>query len=329
MQANNKSIMTLTKKLISIIGAICFATAAYAQDYPTKQVNVIIPFSAGSATDLIAREVSKKLSEIWGQRVIGENISGSGGTIAASFASQALPDGYTLFLHSSAYVINPSLNSNLPYDPLKDFVDIAPLVRQPLALVVSPSSGIKSISALIALVKSKPGILKFGSPGTGSAAHLTAEKFKLATGIDIEHVPFKGGPETVAAINSREVIFSFLPVVFAKKAVDKNKLIALGVTSLQRTGAMPETPTIAEAGLAGFEYSHWWGIWAPATLPVSIAEKIAKDVAYSLTTPELKKLFLKIGVEPMKMTSAEFAQFVRNEMESVAGIVKKAGIQPK
>ena len=241
-------------KIISIsmvlAAVMCFSTIATAQDFPTKPVKVVIPFSAGSATDIIARGVSNKLSEIWGQAVIAENLPGKGGTIAAGAVAQAAPDGYTLFVHSSAYAINPSLNINLPYDPLKDFTDIVPLVRQPLALVVDPSSGIKSVSALIAFVKSKPGQLKFGSPGTGSAAHLTAEKFRLATGINIEHVPFKGGPETVAAINANEVTFSFLPVAFAKKSVDKGKLIALGMTSMQRSSAMPEVPTIAEEGLA-------------------------------------------------------------------------------
>jgi tripartite-type tricarboxylate transporter receptor subunit TctC len=209
-----------------LVAIIFFANLANAQEYPTKRVKIIIPFSAGSATDIIARELSKKLSELWGQPVVGENLPGKGGTVAANFVAQAPPDGYTLFVHG-AYVINPSFYSNLPYDPSKDFTDIVPLVRQPLALVVSPSSGIKSISALIALAKSKPGQLKFGSPGTGSAAHLTALKFILATGINIEHFPYKGGPETVAGINKREVTFSFLPVAFAKKAVDKGKLQCL------------------------------------------------------------------------------------------------------
>ena len=320
--------MKIIRISMVLVAIIFFANVVNAQEYPTKPVKIIIPFSAGSGTDIIARELSKKLSELWGQPVVGENIPGKGGTVAANFVAQAPPDGYTLFVHG-AFVINPSFYSNLPYDPLKDFTDIAPLVRQPLALVVSPSSGIKSVSALIALVKSKPGQLKFGSPGTGSAAHLTAEKFKLAAGINIEHVPFKGGPETVAGINKREVIFSFLPVAFAKKSVDKGKLITLGVTSLQRTSAMPDVPTIAEEGLAGFEYNHWWGLWGPAGIPSSIVNQIEKDVAKSLVTPELRKLFSRIGAEPMSMSSSEFAKFVRNKMNSVERIAKKAGIKPK
>ena len=312
-----------------LVAIVCFTTMAAAQDYPTKPVKVIIPFSAGSATDTIARGVSKQLSKMWGQPVVGENIPGKGGTVAASAVAQAPADGYTLFVHSSAYAINPSLNSNLPYDPSKDFTDIAPLVRQPLALVVGPSSGIKSVSALIALVKSKPGQLKFGSPGTGSAAHLTAEKFKLVAGINIEHAPFKGGPETVAATNAGKVVFSFLPLAMAKKSANKGKLKVLGVTSVQRASAMPEVPTIAEEGLAGFEYNHWWGLWGPAGIPPSIVNQIEKDVAKSLVTPELGKLFSKIGAEPMIMSSSEFEKFVRNEMDSVERIVKEAGIKPE
>ena len=320
--------MKIISKLMVLVAILCFATETNAQDYPTKPVKVIIPFSAGSATDIIARGVSKELSEMWGQAVVGENLPGKGGTVAASAVAQAPPDGYTLFVHA-AYVINPSFYSNLPYDPSKDFTDIVPLVRQPLALIVGPSSGIKTVSALIALVKSKPGQLKFGSPGTGSAAHLTAEKFRLETGINIEHVPFKGGPETVAATNGEKVTFSFLPVAIAKKSADKGKLVVLGVTSVQRASTMPEVPTIAEEGLAGFEYNHWWGLWAPAGIPASIVDKIEKDVARSLATPELRKLFSKIGAEPMNMTSTEFAKFVHNEMESVARIVKEAGIKPE
>lgn len=320
--------MKIIRISMVLVAIIFFANVVNAQEYPTKPVKIIIPFSAGSGTDIIARELSKKLSELWDQPVVGENLPGKGGTVAANFVAQAPPDGYTLFVHG-AYVINPSFYSNLPYDPLKDFTDIAPLVRQPLALVVAPSAGIKSISALIALAKSKPGQLKFGSPGTGSAAHLTAEKFRLATGIDMEHVPFKGGPETVAAIDNRKVIFSFLPVAFAKKSVAKGKLIALGVTSLQRTSAMPDVPTIAEEGLAGFEYNHWWGLWGPAGMLSSIVNQIEKDVAKSLVTPELRKLFSRIGAEPMSMSSSEFAKFVRNKMNSVERIAKKAGIKPK
>jgi tripartite-type tricarboxylate transporter receptor subunit TctC len=319
-------------KIISILmvfaAIVCLTIDAGAQDYPTRAVKVIIPFSVGSATDLIARGVSKKLSVMWDQPVVAENLPGKGGTIAASVVAKAPPDGYTLFVHG-AFAINPSFHSNLPYDPLKDFTDIAPLVRQPLVLVVGSSEGIKSLSDLIAVAKSKPGQLKFGSPGIGSAAHLTAEKFRLAAGLDMGHVPYKGGPEVIAATNAGEVIFSFLPMAFAKKSEEKGKIFVVGVTSMQRASAMPDVPTIAEAGLAGFEYNHWWGLWGPAAIPISIVEKIEKYVGRSLATPELRKLFSKLGVEPMSMTSTEFAKFVLSEMESVARTVKETGIKLK
>jgi tripartite-type tricarboxylate transporter receptor subunit TctC len=322
-----RSIRMIT--IMMVFATTMFLTInAGAQDYPTKPVKVIIPFSTGSATDTIARAVSKKLSEMWGQSVVAENVPGKGGTIGASAVAKAPPDGYTLFVYG-AFAISPYFHSNLPYDPLKDFTDIAPLVRQPLVLVVGPSVGIKSVSGLIGVAKSKPGQLKFGSPGTGSAAHLTAEKFRLMADINMKHVPYKGGPETVAATNAGDVIFSFLPMALAKKSVKKGKLLALAVTSAQRSRAMPEVPTIAETGLDGFEFTIWWGLWAPAAIPTSIVDKIEKDVARSLATPELKKLFSKLGAEPMSMTSTEFTKFVRREMESVARTIKETGIKAK
>ena len=306
----------------------CFAINAGAQDYPVKPVRVLVPFSKGSATDLLARGVSEKLSEIWGHPVVAENVPGKGGTIATNMVAKTPPDGYTLLVHG-AFAINPSFYKNLPYDPIKDFTDIVPLVRQPLALVVSKSADIKSVSDLIALAKSKPRQLKFGSPGTGSAAHLTAEKFRIMAGLDMEHVAYKGGPETLAAINSGDVSFSFLPIAFAKKSAEKGRILLLGVTSVQRTSVMPDIPTITEAGLTGFEYNHWWGVWGPADIPIIIVEKIEKDVARSLATPELKNLLLKLGVEPIRMTSKEFQKFVHHELESVARTVKEGGIKPK
>jgi tripartite-type tricarboxylate transporter receptor subunit TctC len=319
-------------KTVRIITAfaitMCLTIDVGAQDYPKKPVKVIIPFSAGSATDVIARGVSKKLSEMWGQQVVAENLPGNGSTIATSAVVKAAPDGYTLLV-DGAFAVNPSFHSNLPYDPLKDFTHITPLVRQPLALVVSPSAGIKSVSHLIAAAKSKPGQLKFGSPGTGSAAHLTAEKFRLMAGLNMGHVPYKGGAEVTTATNAGDVIFSFLPVAFAKNSAEKGKLLVLGVTSVQRASAMPEVPTISEAGLAGFEYNHWWGLWGPAAIPTSVVDKIGKDVTRSFATPELRKLISKLGVEPMSMTSPEFAKFVRSEIESVARTVKETGMKPK
>ena len=320
--------MKITRILMVFASVMCFTVSAGAQDYPTKPVQVIIPLTAGSATDFVGRTVGQKLSEIWGQPVIFDNRPGAGCTVGTGVVAKAPADGYTLLI-SAAYVASPALYAKLPYDPLKDFVDIAPLVRQPMALIVGSSAGVKSVSEVIATAKAKPGEIKFGSPGTGTIAHLAGEKFKSAAGINVVHVSCKGGPETIAATEKGSVTYSFLPIALALKGVRAGKLRALGVTSAERVGAMPDVPTISETGVAGSESSIWWGIWAPAGIPGNIADKLEKDIARALAAPEVLKQFKKRRLEPMSMTSAEFARFVRNEMESVARIVKEAGIKPK
>ncbi|MFZ6006917.1 MAG: tripartite tricarboxylate transporter substrate binding protein [Nitrospirota bacterium] len=321
--------MRTAKFLMVFVIGLCLTVAAFAQDYPSKQVTVIVPYTEGSATDVIARIVSKKLSELWGQSVVVENRAGAGGTTGAGVVAKAPSDGYTLLISSSSHVVAPALYATLPYDPQKSFVDIAPLARQPFALVVGPTAGVKSVSELIAMLKAKPGQLKFGSAGTGSAAHLVAEKFKSAAGIDVAHVPFKGGPEANADTIAGKVTFWFPPVAMSLKPVKEGKLLALGVTSAKRASELPDVPTIAEAGLAGFEDNVWWGIWAPAGIPDGVANKLAKDVARAIASPDLREQFTKQGFEPMSMTSEEFAKFVRNEMEAAARIAKAAGIKPQ
>lgn len=321
--------MRITRILLIFASMVFLTVSAGAQDYPTKPVLVIIPFTAGSATDFVGRTVAKKLSEMWGQPVEVENHPGAGGTVGTGVVAKAPADGYTLLEYSSAFTVSPSLHKNLPYDPMKDFIDIAPLVGQPLALVVGTSSGLKSIADLVAQAKAKPGEIKFGTPGIGSAAHLPAERFKIEAGIEVVHIPFKGGPETIASTKDGTVTYSFLPLVLALKGGKDGKLQTLGVTSAKRSSAMPDVPTFAEIGFIDFESAVWWGIWAPAGIPDSIAEKLEKDIAQVLAAPEVIELFKKRKLEPMSMTSAEFKQFVRKEMETVARIVKEAGIKPQ
>jgi tripartite-type tricarboxylate transporter receptor subunit TctC len=289
-----------------------FAAGAYAQDYPTKPVRVIVPFTAGSATDLIARAVSQKLSEIWGKPVVVENLTTAGAVAATDAAAKAPKDGYTLLITGSAYAVSPVLYANLPY-----------------VLVTGPSLGFKTASELIAVAKAKPGQLKFGTAGTGSGTHFVAEKFKIAAGIDVIHVPYKGGPEANAATMTGQITYWFPPMAIALKPVREGKLIALGVTGSKRYDGLPSVPTIAEAGVADFMQTTWWGIWAPAGIPARVADKLAKDVARAISSPDLRGEFAKLGFEPMSMTSAEFASFVRSEMESAARIAKAAGIKPQ
>ena len=321
--------MAFRRLVIIVFGVLCFAASAGAKDYPSKQVTLVIPFTEGSATDFIGRTVGKKLSEMWGQPVMIENHPGAGGTVGAGVVAKAQADGYTLLEYSSAYTVSPSLHKNLPYDPAKAFVDIAPLANQPLALVVGASSGLKSVSEVIEKAKAAPGAVKFGTPGVGSAAHLPAERFRIEAGIEVVHLPFKGGPETIAATKGGTVTYSFLPLVLAIKGGKDGKLQTLAVTSAERSGAMPDVPTLAELGFAGFDSTVWWGIWAPAGVPDSVATRLEKDIAQVLSSPEVIEQFKGRELAPMSMTSEEFSKFVRQEIKTVERIVKEAAITPQ
>jgi tripartite-type tricarboxylate transporter receptor subunit TctC len=305
-----------------------FAVGACAKDFPTKPVTVIVPFSEGSATDALSRIVGQKLSEIWGQPVVYENSPGAGGTVGTDVVAKSPSDGYTLLV-SAAYVSSPAIYPKLPYDPMKDFVDIAPLARQAMAIVVGSSSDMKSASELIEAAKAKPGQLKFGTPGIGSGAHLAAETFKIAAGIDVVHSPVKGVPATIEATAKGSVAYTVLPIAAALKGMKKGKIRPLAVTSAKRSDLLPEIPTVAEAGVAGYEEHLWWGVWTRAGIPASVADKLAKDIAGALSAPDVVGQLKKRGFEPMSMSREKFAQFVRNEMKAKAQTVKEAGIKPK
>ena len=316
------------KSIIMVFAIVAgFTAGALAQDYPTKPAKVIVPFTAGSATDTIARAVCKKLSEMWGQPVEVENLAGAGGTTGTDAVAKSAPDGYTLLMNSNAFATNTALYATLPYDSRKDFVYIAPLTKQPYVLVVAASSGIKNTGELISAARAKPGQMKFGSAGMGSSTHFAAEKFKLATGIEAIHVPYKGGPEATAATIDGTATFWFPPMAFAVKNLKDGKLVALGVTGAGRSASLPDVPTIAESGAAGFEDTSWMGLWAPAGIPATVVDKLAKDVARALASQDLREQFTKLGAEPMSMTPAEFSNFVQSEIDIAAKIVKTAGIK--
>ena len=309
---------------------LIIAVGALAQSYPTKPVRVIVPFTAGSGIDAIgARPVSLKLSEIWGQSVIVDNRTGAGGAVGAGIVAKSPADGYTLLINSAAHVINPLLYIKPPYDASKDFVVIAPIVRLVNVLVVAPSVGVKSVSELIAMAKAKPGQLNFASAGTGTGTHFTAEKFRLAAGIDAVHIPYKGGPEAMTDVMMGRVTYWTPSLGTALPFIQGGKLLALGVTSRERSAALPDVPTIAEAGVTGFENSLWFGMWAPARTPAGIVDKLAKDASRALAAPDLREQFRTLVAEPMSMTRAEFASFVRRETETATRLAKVAGIKPQ
>jgi tripartite-type tricarboxylate transporter receptor subunit TctC len=306
------------------------AGGAVAQSYPARPVHVIVPFSPGSGIDAIgARPVMQKLAEMWGQPVIVENRTGAGGTIGTALVAKAPADGYTLLVNSAAHVTNPLLYANPPYDAAKDFVVVAPLVRLPNVLVVAPSMGIKSVAELIAAAKAKPGQLNFASSGTGTGTHFTAEKFKLMAGIDVEHIPYKGGPEAMTDVMTGRVTYWLPSIGTALPFIQGGKLLALGVTSRRRSAALPNVPTLAESGLAGFDDALWMGVWAPAGTPAPIVDKLAQDIARAFAMPDLRERLASNVAEPMEITPAEFARFIRSETEAAARVIKAAGIKPQ
>ena len=321
--------MRIARNIAAFAVGLCVASSTFAQGYPSMPVRVIVPFTAGSGLDIVARMLSQKLTEFWGQPVAVENHIGVGGTVGAGVVAKSPPDGYTLLVNTTAHAVNVALYSKLPYDPVKDFVDVSPLVAQPYVLVAGTSAGIKTVSDLIAAAKAKAGQLKFGSAGTGSGTHMIAEKFRFAAGIDVVHLPNKGGPEANADAIAGRVTYWFPPIAVALPQVREGRLLAVGMSSARRSSLLPDVPTIAETGLAGFEDTIWYGMWAPAATSTEVVNKLSKDVARALATPDVRDRLTKLGAEPMNMTPAEFARFVRSEIDSAARVVKAAGIKPQ
>jgi tripartite-type tricarboxylate transporter receptor subunit TctC len=324
--------MNILRVLRSIgvwVCAVGFATLAAAQEYPTKPVKIVVPFTAGSATDILARTIGQKLGETWGQTVVVENRTGAGGTIGANAVAKSPPDGATLMVHSSGHAANPFIYATLPYDTLKDFVAVAPLAGQPNVLVVSPASGYKTMADLLADAKKRPGAINFASAGIGSGTHFNAEKFRLAAGIDVLHVPYKGTPEAMTETMTGRVQYFFSPISAALPQVREGKLLALAVSSAKRSSLLPDVPTVAEAGLAGFEYNLWVGVFAPAGTPADVVDKIGRSVNRALGEADVKERMTKLGAEAMSMTPAEFDRFVRAEMDDAGKIVKAAAIKPQ
>ncbi len=316
----------------SLHWAVMFATGcvlsatALAQTWPSKPVRVVVPFTAGSATDILARTVGQKLSELWGQQVVVDNRAGAGGTIGAGQVAKAA-DGHTLMVHSAAQAVNPSIYPTLSYDTLKDFVQVVPLGGQPNVLVTAPANGYKTLADLLLDAKKRPGTLNFGSAGIGSGTHFNAEKFKLAAGIDVTHVPYKGTPEALTDTIAGRVAYFFSPISAALPQLRDGKLVALAVSSSKRAAALPSVPTVAESGLAGFEYNLWVAMFAPASTPPDVVDKINRDVNQVLREADVRERMAALGAEAMPMSAAEFERFFRSEMEDAARVVKAAGIK--
>src|SRR5229473_96309 len=301
-------------------------------DYPSKPVRMIEPFGAGGGPDLLARAMSPKLSELWGQPVTVENHPGAGSTAAPALVAKAPADGYTLLVNTSAQAYSAALLKNLPYDPLKDFIPVAPLTTQPYVLVAGKLADITTVGELVAAAKAKPGQLKFGSAGMATGTHLGVEKFNLEAGLKAVHVPARQGDaiaDTIANTVAGRTDYLLAPIPLALADIRAGRLRALGVSTKKRSYLLPEVPTIAEACVAGFDYPIWYGVWVPAGTPAAVVDKLAKDIARVLAAPDLRDALAKHGADPMSMTQPEFARFVLSESESAARIVEAAGIKPR
>lgn len=306
------------------------ASGAAAQGaYPNKPIRVIVPFAAGSTTDIIARAITDKMGQSMGQTLVVDNRGGASGTIGQQAVATAAPDGYTIMLHSSSHTVSPSTFAKLPFDTLGDFAGITPVATLPNALVISPSKNIKTLKELVAAAKAKPGTINFASAGQGSATHLNAEKFKMAAAIDATNIPFKGSADAVTEVLSGRVDYYFSPIAPVIGQIREGHLIALAVGSPKRAAALPDVPTTAEAGVPGSEFNFWIGMMAPAKTPREIVNRLHDEVVKALATPEVKDRFLKLGADAWTLTPAQFDAYIKDEIVSNAKLVKAAGLSPQ
>jgi tripartite-type tricarboxylate transporter receptor subunit TctC len=317
---------TSLMRFLAVLLAALSLSVAHAQ-YPTKPVRVIVAFSPGGVTDIIARTLMPKLGELWGQPVVVENRAGAGGSLAAIAVKNAAADGSVLLVHSSGYAINAAINPSLPYDPYKDFIPVAHMGSQPQVLVVNPTSPYKSVRELVAAAKAKPGEITYGSAGIGSGGHFNAELFRIAAQIEVLHIPYKGGVDAINDTAANRLSFTFNTLTLALPFIRDGRVRVLAVSSAQRTSLLPDVPTVAESGLPGFDYTFWNGLWAPAGTPAAVTEKIARDLAQVMTSPDVRERFARLGAEPAAMTPAEFAKFVRGEIDSAERVARISGIK--
>jgi tripartite-type tricarboxylate transporter receptor subunit TctC len=307
---------------------LAFAGTALAQTYPNRPIRWIVTYPPGGPTDVVARAIGAKLTEAWGQQIVIDNRAGAGGVIGTDLAAKAVPDGYTLLFGTSAgLTINPALSSKLPYDPVRDFSPVSLLVLNPQILVVNSSVPANSVKELITLAKARPGQLNYASVGQGSPNHLGMELLKALTGIEMVHVPYKGtGPALTDLLGGQvQLMFNSMPSVLPLVKIGKLKGLAVG--SAQRSAAIPDIPTVAEAGVPGFENVTWYGMFAPARTSHDIIVKLNKQVVKILAEPEMAQRLASQGAEPRSSTPEELAKFMRVESERWRKVIKAAGIK--
>jgi tripartite-type tricarboxylate transporter receptor subunit TctC len=322
--------MKVGRWLVAGFAAALAAWPSYllAEDFPTKLVRIIVPQTAGGATDTFARSIGQKLSERWKQPVVIENRAGAGGVIGTEAVAKAAPDGYTLLVtYEGSQAINPSLYENLPFDSVKDFVPIATIAVTPFLLVVGPQIKAKTFQEFLALARADPGKLNYGSAGNGSVNHLLGEMLQVEAGIRITHVPYKGAPQAISDVIGGHVDSAFASAPSVIASVQQGLVRALAVSSGERVAISPETPTIRESGVKDFDVNPWWGIFGPAGLSQSIVTKINSDVAEILKTPDFQEVLAKQGGTSLTSSPEEFGNLLRKDIAKWAKTVKAAGVK--
>jgi tripartite-type tricarboxylate transporter receptor subunit TctC len=318
--------MAMLTKFVTAMLIAAASTAVMAQDYPSRPIRMIVPLTAGSGADIAGRIIAKHMSEVWHQPVVVENRPGAGGQIGTQAVAKAEPDGYTLLVQSASHAANSAIYKSLPYDPLKDLVDVARLGVTPYVMVTDPDGPYKSLGALVAAAKANPGNIPFASAGVGTSTHLAAEYVVDLAGIKMLHVPYRGSPEAIQDTIAGRVAFYMAPINTAVGLVSEGRLAALGISTRQRADVMPKAVPLAEQGFPAYDVSLWFGLWAPAATPAAVVQKLNAQVANSMRNAELVEQFGKLGISPLPMAPDEFARFVRSEIVTYQRIVKQAAI---
>jgi len=311
------------------LATFAFAAPLAAQNFPTRPVHLVIGFAAGGGTDVAARTVAAALSERWGQQVVIENRGGAGGALASEIVARAVPDGYTLLGCGIAHTLAPFLRKNLPFDAVKDFAPITATAMFANVMVVGAARPWHTVGALIAQAKAEPGKLTYGSSGVGSTLHLSMELFKSMAGIDIVHVPYKGGSPALADVMAGQIDMTFDNIPGELGAIKGGQVRALAVSSRARNAQLPDVPTLAEAGVPGFEMVGWYGLCGPAGVPEPILDKLQADTVAVLETASYRRSAAQQGIDPAPMTRAQYGAFLEAQAAKWAKVVRDAGVQPE
>jgi tripartite-type tricarboxylate transporter receptor subunit TctC len=309
---------------LALYGTVC---AAQPQPYPSKPIRMIVGFTPGSEIDVVARLLNQEMSDNWGQRVVVDNRSGAGGTVAGAIAATAAPDGYTLFFNSVSHAASQALYPKLPYDTLRDFAAVSQATSAPNVLIVAPSQGIKSVKELLAATRQRAGQANYGSAGVGSGTHITGEMFRIAAQLNVSHIPYKGVPEVLADTATGRIHYSFAPIGNALPFVKDRRLVGLAVTTAARVPSLPDVPTVSESAIPGFEWDQWYGLFVPAKTPRAISFDSWLTMARVLGLPQIKDRLAVRGSLPKASTPEQFDKFVRAEVQKVAKAIKDGGIK--